>query len=48
MRRYAEELSVDIPLRGLPFRLDVQRVEVRPEGLAVTAAASNVPLNTLG
>lgn len=44
-RRYAEELSVDIPLRGLPFRLAAQQVEVRPDGLAVTAVASNVSLN---
>lgn len=45
---YAERLSLDLRLPKLPLGLAVRTVEPRPEGLLVTARASEVPLNTGG
>ncbi|HEX6967401.1 MAG TPA: DUF2993 domain-containing protein [Micromonosporaceae bacterium] len=41
---FAEEISVDIPMGGLPFELTVEQVRVLPAGLAVTATGRDVPL----
>jgi hypothetical protein len=41
----AKNISINVKLPDLPFRLDVQKVTPTPDGLAVTAAASNVPIN---
>lgn len=43
--QYKAVLSVQLALPQLPFQLKVESVQVRPEGLAVTAAAEHVPLN---
>ena len=43
---YARQLSINVPLPKLPFQLDVRQVRVLPEGLAVTASAKDVPLNS--
>lgn len=46
--RYAQQLSVDVPLPELPFQFDMADVRALPEGLAVTVSAQNVPLNAIG
>lgn len=43
---YAQQISVQVPLPALPYGLEVQEVRALPEGLAVTASAQNVPLNS--
>jgi hypothetical protein len=45
VNQYARQLAVTIALPELPFQLDVSEVTARPEGLAVSASAKNVPLN---
>ncbi|SDY08047.1 Protein of unknown function [Micromonospora pattaloongensis] len=42
---YAQQISVAVPLPKLPFRLDVREVRPTPDGLAVTATATDVPIN---
>ena len=48
LNAYAKQISVDVRLPALPLDLAVQKVEPRPEGLLVTAGATNVPLNSGG
>jgi hypothetical protein len=48
LNNYAKSISVDLKLPALPLELAVQKVEPRPEGLVVTAAADEVPLNSGG
>ena len=43
---YARQISLDLELPPLPLDLKLQKVTARPEGLVVTAQASEVPLNT--
>ncbi|HET8684555.1 MAG TPA: DUF2993 domain-containing protein [Micromonosporaceae bacterium] len=43
--QYKRRLALEIALPPLPFRLRVEGVQVRPEGLAVTASAQQVPLS---
>jgi len=43
---YKSRLSVQLRLPPLPFRLRVENVQVRPEGLAVTASAQGVPISS--
>ncbi|MEV4759090.1 DUF2993 domain-containing protein [Micromonospora sp. NPDC049559] len=43
---YARQISIDIPLPKLPFQLVVREVRVQPNGLAVSATAKNVTLNS--
>jgi hypothetical protein len=45
---YAQGLSLNLKIPELPLRLAVQKVVPRPEGLVVTAAADEVPLNSGG
>jgi hypothetical protein len=45
---YARQISINVPLPKLPFQLDVRQVRALPAGLAVTAGAKNVPLNSEG
>jgi hypothetical protein len=45
---YAKQISINVDLPDLPFRLKVQEVKPLPDGLAVTATASDVPINALG
>lgn len=47
LRNYADQISIKIPLPKLPFQLSVSQVEPRPDGLAVTADAQNVPLRSI-
>jgi hypothetical protein len=42
---FAQQLSFDLNLAGLPFDLAVQEVRALPEGLRLRATASDVPLN---
>jgi hypothetical protein len=42
---YKQQLALEIALPPLPFRLRVESVQVRPEGLAITASARSVPLS---
>ncbi|MFG3699806.1 DUF2993 domain-containing protein [Micromonospora sp. NPDC047620] len=46
LSNYAKSISVDVPLPELPFQLAVREVRPLPEGLAVTADAKNVPINS--
>lgn len=46
LSNYAKSISVDVPLPELPFQLNVRKVEPKPEGLMVTADATNVPINS--
>ncbi|MCM0675682.1 DUF2993 domain-containing protein [Micromonospora phytophila] len=48
LNNYARGISVDVPLPDLPFQLAVREVRPLPEGLAVTADARNVPINSAG
>ncbi|MGI5524192.1 DUF2993 domain-containing protein [Micromonospora sp. CA-259024] len=48
LNNYAKGISVDVPLPELPFQLAVREVRPLPEGLAVTADAKNVPINSAG
>jgi hypothetical protein len=48
VNNYAKQISIDLKLPDLPLQLAVQKVEPRPEGLVVTAAADEVPLNSGG
>jgi hypothetical protein len=45
---YVKGLALDLQVPALPLGLKVQKVEPRPEGLVVTAGASDVPLNSGG
>ncbi|SCF36314.1 LmeA family phospholipid-binding protein [Micromonospora mirobrigensis] len=47
LSNYAKGISVDVPLPELPFQLAVRNVEPQPDGLAVTADATNVPINSV-
>lgn len=44
VRAYAEQISIRVPLPDLPFDLDVDEVSATPDGLAVIARASDVPV----
>ncbi|MEH1169572.1 DUF2993 domain-containing protein [Micromonospora sp. CPCC 205539] len=46
LTNYAKSISIDVPLPDLPFQLAVREVRPLPEGLAVTADAKNVPINS--
>ncbi|WP_410814503.1 DUF2993 domain-containing protein [Micromonospora sp. 067-2] len=48
LTNYAKGISIDVPLPDLPFQLAVREVRPLPEGLAVTADAKNVPINSAG
>ncbi|MEV4707804.1 DUF2993 domain-containing protein [Actinoplanes sp. NPDC049316] len=45
---YVKGLAYDLKVPALPLGLKVQKVEPRPDGLVVTAGASNVALNSGG
>jgi hypothetical protein len=45
---YAKQISINVALPDLPFQLQLQRVQPQPDGLAVTATAKDVPINSLG
>ncbi|MEV1108492.1 DUF2993 domain-containing protein [Micromonospora sp. NPDC049751] len=47
LSNYAKSISIDVPLPDLPFQLTVRKVQPLPEGLAVTADAKNVPINSV-
>ncbi|MEU4397948.1 LmeA family phospholipid-binding protein [Micromonospora orduensis] len=47
LNNYAKGISIDVPLPDLPFQLAVREVRPLPEGLAVTADAENVPINSV-
>ncbi len=44
--RYARRLSVTLTLPPLPFDLTLGEVSAQPEGIAVTASASGVPITS--
>ncbi|MEU4472301.1 DUF2993 domain-containing protein [Micromonospora sp. NPDC023888] len=46
LNNFAKSISIDVPLPDLPFQLAVREVRPLPEGLAVTADAKNVPINS--
>lgn len=46
LNNYAKGISIDVPLPELPFQLNVREVKPLPQGLAVTADAKNVPINS--
>ncbi|WP_320069214.1 DUF2993 domain-containing protein [Micromonospora sp. RTGN7] len=48
LNNYAKGISIDVPLPELPFQLALREVRPLPQGLAVTAAAKNVPINSAG
>ncbi|RIV37227.1 LmeA family phospholipid-binding protein [Micromonospora radicis] len=48
LNNFARSISVDVPLPELPLQLTVREVVPRPEGLAVTADARDVPINSVG
>lgn len=43
---YKKNLSIELALPPLPFRLQVQGVQVKPDGLAVSATARSVSLSS--
>jgi hypothetical protein len=45
---YVKNLALDLKVPALPLGLKVQKVEPRPEGLVVTAGASDVSLSSGG
>jgi hypothetical protein len=45
LNQIARQLSVELELPELPFDLALRDVQARPEGIAVSAFAQNVPLN---
>ncbi|MFF0469056.1 DUF2993 domain-containing protein [Micromonospora zamorensis] len=47
LNNFAKSISIDVPLPELPFQLAVREVRPLPEGLAVTADAKNVPINSV-
>jgi hypothetical protein len=44
---YAQQISVELPVPEMPFALQVRDVQTLPQGLAVTATARDVPLNSV-
>jgi hypothetical protein len=48
LNAYAQDLAINLKIPELPLQLAVQKVQPRPEGLVVTAAADEVPLNSGG
>ncbi|WP_229401057.1 LmeA family phospholipid-binding protein [Micromonospora okii] len=48
LNNYAKGISIDVPLPELPFQLALREVKPLPQGLAVTAAAKDVPINSAG
>jgi hypothetical protein len=48
LNNYAKGISIDVPLPELPFQLSLREVKPLPQGLAVTAAAKDVPINSVG
>jgi len=42
---YARQLAIDVAVPALPFGIQVTEVQALPEGLAISATASDVPLN---
>lgn len=48
LNNYARGISINVPLPDLPFQLSVREVRPLPEGLAVTADARGVPINSVG
>ncbi|SCG65615.1 DUF2993 domain-containing protein [Micromonospora zamorensis] len=47
LNNFAKDISIDVPLPDLPFQLAVREVRPLAEGLAVTADAKNVPINSV-
>ncbi|MDM4721042.1 DUF2993 domain-containing protein [Micromonospora sp. WMMA1363] len=47
LNTYAQSISIDVPLPALPFGLVVREVRALPEGLQVTADATDVPINSV-
>lgn len=45
INQFARQISINLTLPELPFKLNVRGVEARPDGLAVDAQALNVALN---
>ena len=45
---YVQKLAFDLTVPALPLNLKVESVQPRPDGLLVTARASNVTLNSSG
>jgi hypothetical protein len=48
LSNYARSISVDLKVPELPLKMVVQKVQPTPAGLAVTAGATEVPLNAGG
>ena len=48
LNNYAKQISFDVRIPELPLKLVVQKVQPTPEGLVVTAGASEVPLSNGG
>ena len=48
LTNYAKQISVDLKVPELPLKLVVEKVQPTPAGLAVTAGAKDVPLNSGG
>ena len=48
LNNYAKQLSVNLEVPALPLSLNVQKVQPTPQGLAVTAGATDVPLSGAG
>jgi hypothetical protein len=44
---YAKQISINVALPDLPFQLQLQQVRPQPDGLAVTATAKDVPINSV-
>jgi hypothetical protein len=47
LKSYAQQISIRVPLPALPFKLQLQDVRALPAGLAVSATAQNLALNSV-
>jgi hypothetical protein len=44
LQRLLQSLTVEVPLRGLPFRMQLQSVQITPQGLSGTGTADHIVL----
>jgi hypothetical protein len=46
VRNFVQRISINVDVPALPFQMTLKQVSAAPDGLAVTATASDVPLNS--
>ncbi|MDG4822544.1 DUF2993 domain-containing protein [Asanoa sp. WMMD1127] len=43
---FIRQISINVDVPALPFNMELKQVDAKPDGLAVTATAKDVPLNS--